>query len=100
MYKCIEFKHVLFASTQSTGFHYNCKLVKGVFLHSLYQGINEKYLYIRRDLKPYIPGLSVTDDFMELIARGVSENTERQKKGQVHKQKIVIVSTVQQDRDR
>lgn len=95
-------QRVLFASKHSTGFHYDDKLVQGVFLHSLYQGMHEKYSDIRRDIKPYISNMSITDDFiLEMITRSVSEDTERQNRlGQVHKQKAVGVHAVQEDNDR
>ena len=101
MYRLMGLKQrVLFASKQSTGFQYDSKLVQGVFLHSLYQGMHEKYSYIRRDIKPHISNMSVTDDFyLELITRSVSEDTERQNRlGQTHKQKAISVNAAQQDR--
>lgn len=100
MYRLMGLKQrVMFASKQSTGFQYDDKLVQGVFLHSLYQGMNEKCSYIRRDLKPHISNLSVTDDFiLDVITRSLSEDTERQNRlGQTQKQKAVSVSTAQQD---
>ncbi len=103
MYRLMGLKQrVMFASKQSTGFQYDSKLVQGVFLHSLYQGMNEKCSYIRRDLKPHISDMSVTDDFiLEVITRSLSEDTERQNRlGQTSKQKAISVSAAQQDRDR
>lgn len=103
MYRLMGLKQrVLFASKQSAGFQYDSKLVQGVFLHSLYQGMNEKFAYIRRDIKPHISNMSVSDDFiLEMITRSVSEDTERQNRlGQTHKQKAVSVNAAQQDRDR
>lgn len=101
MYRLMGLKQrVLFASKVSTGFQYDKKLVQGVFLHSLYQGIHEKYSYIRRDLKPYISDENVTDDFiLDVITRAVSEDTERQNRlGHTLKSKTVSVSTVQMDK--
>ena len=103
LYRLIGLKQrVLFASKQSTGFQYDSNLVQGVFLHSLYQGMNENCSHIRRDLKPHISDLSVTEDvILELITRAVSEETERQNRlGQTHRQKSFSVRAVQQDRDR
>jgi len=92
-------QRVLFASQQcSSEFQYDSKLVHGVFLHSLYQGISEKYAYVRRDLKPVISNLSVTDDFiLEIMTKSVSEEVGRQARlGQTHKTKTVTVNASQQ----
>lgn len=80
MYRLIGLKQcVLIASKNSSGFNYDNQLVQGVFLHSLYQGINEKSSCVRRDLKPHISDLSVTDDsLLVLITKAVSEDEERQ----------------------
>lgn len=76
--------------------------MQGVFLHSLYQGMNEKCSYVRRDLKPHISDPSVTDDsILELITRAVSEDAERQiRLGQTHKQKTVSVNAAQHEEDK
>lgn len=48
MYRLMGLKqHVLIASKNSSGFHYDKQLVQGVFLHSLYQGIHEKSSFVR-----------------------------------------------------
>lgn len=103
MYRLMGLKQrVLFASKQNSGFCYDHNLVQGVFLHSLYQGMNEKCSYIRQDLKPHISDLGVTDDsILELITKAVSEDAERQNRlGQTHKQKNVSVNVAQSDRDK
>lgn len=92
-------QRVLFASQQgSSEFQYDNKLVQGVFLHSLYQGISEKYAYVRRDLKPALNNTSVTDDsILEIMTKSVSEEVGRQARlGQTHKTKTVTVSATQQ----
>lgn len=92
-------QRVVFASQQgSSEFQYDSKLVHGVFLHSLYQGISEKYAYVRRDRKPLISNTSVTDDFiLEIITKSVSEEVARQARlGQTHKAKTVTVYATQQ----
>lgn len=98
MYQLMGLKQrVLFASQQgSSEFRYDNKLVHGVFLHSLYQGISEKYAYVRRDLKPLISNTSVTDDFiLEIMTRSVSEEAERQAcLGQTHRTKTVTVNAI------
>lgn len=100
MYRLMGLKQrVLFASQQgSSEFQYDSKLVHGVFLHSLYQGISEKYAHVRRDLKPVISNLSVTDDFiLEIMTKSVSEEVGRQARlGQTHRTKTVAVNASQQ----
>lgn len=99
LYRLMGLKQrVLFASQQgSSEFQYDSKLVHGVFLHSLYQGISEKYAYVRRDLKPVIGNLSVTEDFiLEIMTKSVSEEMGRQTRlGQTHKTRTVTVNATQ-----
>lgn len=93
-------QRVLFASEQTESeFQYDCKLVQGVFLHSLYQGLNEKYTFVWRDIKVAIATQATTDDqILELITQSVSEETERQKRiGHTFKSKVTIASVTQQD---
>lgn len=48
-------QRVLFESQQPVvGFSYNKELVQGTFIHTLYQGLNEKNSHVRRDLKPFL----------------------------------------------
>lgn len=103
LYKLMGLKQrVLIASKNSSGFNYDSQLVQGVFLHSLYQGINEKYSYVRQDLKPHISDPNVTDDsILELITKAVSEDAERQSRfGVTHKQKTVHINATQQKKDK
>lgn len=100
MYRLMGLKQrILFASQQGNSeFQYDSKLVSGVFHHSLYQGISEKYAYVRRDLKPVMTNTNVTDDFiLEIITKSVSEEVARQARlGQTNKAKTVTVSVTQQ----
>lgn len=100
MYRLMGLKQrVLFASRQSSSeFQYDNKLVHGVFLHSLYQGISEKYAYVRCDLKPLISNSSVTDDvILEIITLSISEEVGRQAcLGHTYKTKTVTVNVTQQ----
>lgn len=100
MYRLMGLKQrVLFASRQSSSeFQYDNKLVNGVFLHSLYQGISEKYAYVRRDVKPLISNPNVTDDvILEIITQSISEEVGRQTRlGHTYKTKTVTVNTTQQ----
>lgn len=93
---------MLIASKNSSGFHYDNQLVQGVFLHSLYQGMNEKSSYVRRDLKSHISDLSVTaDSILELITKAVCEDAERQSRfGQNKKSKTAHANTAQVDKDK
>ncbi|KAK7898434.1 hypothetical protein WMY93_019287 [Mugilogobius chulae] len=101
MYRLMGLKQrVLFSSQQnSSGFQYDKKLVQGVFLHSLYQGISEKYAHVRRDLKALVSNSSVTDDYiLEVMTKSVQEEVERQSRiGQTHRTKVVTVNATHQD---
>lgn len=93
-------QRVLFASEQTEcEFQYDRKLAQGVFLHSLYQGLNEKHTFVRRDIKAAIATQAATDDqILELITQSVSEESERQNRiGHTHKSKVTIASVTQQD---
>lgn len=100
MYRLMGLKQrVLFSSQQnSSGFQYDKKLVQGVFLHSLYQGISEKYAYVRRDLKALVCNSSVTDDLiLEAMTKSVHEEVERQTRiGPAPKTKVVSVNATHQ----
>ncbi|XP_025757014.1 uncharacterized protein LOC109195871 isoform X1 [Oreochromis niloticus] len=80
LYRIIGLKQrVLFESRQpGADFNYDKKLVQGTFLHTLYQGFNEKNNYVRQDLKPFLNDLQVSDDFLlEQITKSTSEEAER-----------------------
>lgn len=100
MYRLMGLKQrVMFASQQSSSeFQYTSQLIQGVFLHSLYQGMSEKYAHVRRDLRPLISNMSCADDFiLEIMTKSVSEDVERQTRlGQTQKAKAVTVSAMQQ----
>lgn len=101
MYRLMGLKQrVLFSSQQnSSGFQYDKKLVQGVFLHSLYQGISEKYTYVRRDLKVLMSDNKVTDDYiLEVITKSVHEEVERQTRisQTTHKTRVVTVNATNQ----
>lgn len=98
LYRMMGLKQrVLFESQQGcTGFSYDAKLVQGTFLHTLYQGMNEKNDHVRRDLKPILHDMKVSDDFLlEQITKSTREETERQKRlGTTVKAKTVTVATL------
>lgn len=100
MYRLMGLKQrLLFASKQTAGFQYDGTLVQGVFLHSLYQGMNERYAHVRRDIRPHISNMKVTDDFiLDTITRSVSEDIERQNRlGHANKQRQANINAVQQN---
>ncbi|XP_034023284.1 uncharacterized protein LOC117507524 [Thalassophryne amazonica] len=101
LYRIMGLKQrVLFESQQPDAeFSYDKKLVQGTFLHTLYQGLNEKSTHVRHDLKPLLTELQVTDDFLlDQITKSTSEEAERLKRlGTVAKTRPVTVSTAQLD---
>lgn len=101
LYKIMGLKQrVLFESQQpGAEFSYDKKLVQGTFLHTLYQGLNEKSSHVRQDLKPLLTDLQVSDDFLlDQITKSTSEETERLKRlGTVAKNRPVTVSPAQLD---
>lgn len=101
VYRLMGLKQKILSASQHGGseFNYDKRLVQGVFLHTLYQGLNEKNGNIRLDIKPYISDLTVTDDFiLEQITKSANVETERQKRlNTVHKHKLLTVSSSQQE---
>lgn len=72
---------MLAAEQNDIDFSYDKKLVQGVFLHTLYQGLSEKNNNIRHDLKPYLAIPQVSDEtILEQITRLTSEEAERAKR--------------------
>lgn len=101
LYRIMGLKQrVLFESQQpGAEFSYDRKLVQGTFLHTLYQGLNEKNNHVRYDLKPLLTDLQVSDDFLlDQITKSTSEETERLRRlGTVAKNRSVTVSQAQLD---
>ncbi|XP_029687631.1 uncharacterized protein [Takifugu rubripes] len=101
LYKIMGLKQrVLFESQQpGAEFSYDKKLVQGTFLHTLYQGLNEKNNHVRYDLKPLLTDSQVSDDFLlDQITKSTSEETERLRRlGTVAKNRPVTVSPAQLD---
>lgn len=97
LYRVMGLKQrVLFESQASTSFNYDVRLVQGTFLHTLYQGLNEKNDHVRRDLKPFLTDMQVSDDLLlEQISKSTSEEAERQKRlGATVKTKTVTVANL------
>ena len=81
-------------------FNYDKKLVQGTFLHTLYQGLNERNSHVRRDLKPFLSDTQVSDDFLlEQITKSTSEEEGRLKRLSTAKTRPVTVSAAQHDSD-
>ncbi len=75
-------QQVIFESQQpGVDFSYDKKLVQGTFLHTIYQGLNEKNSYVRHDLKPFLSDMQVSDDFLlEQVTKSTSEEEGRLKR--------------------
>ena len=100
MYKIMGLKQrVVFESQPGAEFSYDKRLVQGTFLHTLYQGLNEKNNHVRHDLKPLLTDLQVSDDFLlDQITKSTCEEVERLRRlGTVAKTRPVTVSTAQVD---
>jgi len=101
LYKIMGLKQRVSFESQQPGaeFSYDKKLVQGTFLHTLYQGLNEKSSHVRQDLKPLLTDLQVTDDhLLDQITKSTSEETERLKRlGTVAKNRPVTVNAAQPD---
>ncbi len=80
-------------------FSYDKKLVQGTFLHTIYQGLNEKNSYVRHDLKPFLSDMQVSDDFLlEQVTKSTSEEEGRLKRLiTVAKTRPVTVNSVRHD---
>lgn len=90
-------KQRVFFESQQPGaeFRYDKRLVQGTFLHTLYQGLNEKKKHVRHDLKP-LKDLQVSDFLLDQITKSTTEEAKRLKRlGTVAKTPPVTVSTVQ-----
>lgn len=99
LYRIMGLKQrVLFESQQpGVGFSYNKELVQGTFIHTLYQGLNERNSHVRRDLKPFLSDMQVSDDLLlEEITKSTAEEEGRLKRlGSVGKSRPVTVSAAQ-----
>lgn len=75
-------ERVLLAAQQTdSDFQYDGKLVQGVFLHSLFQGFNERCSFVRTDIRPELSRPNLTDDaILELVSKSVNIDTERRKR--------------------
>lgn len=101
LYRVMGLKQrVLFESQQpGVDFSYDKKLVQGTFLHTIYQGLNEKNSYVRHDLKPFLSDIQVSDDFLlEQVTKSTSEEEGRLKRLiTVAKTRPVTMNSVRHD---
>lgn len=99
LYRILGLKQrVLFESQQpGTEFSYDKRLIQGTFLHTLYQGLNEKNNHVRQDLKPLLTDMQISDDFLlDQITKSTSEEAERLRRlGTGAKTRPVTVNTTQ-----
>lgn len=102
VYRMMGLKQRVMSASQQHGseFKYDHNLVQGVFIHSLYQGFNEKCTYVRRDIRPYISDTNIADDaILEQITHSANEEAERQNRlGPTHRPKLAAVN-VKHDSD-
>lgn len=99
LYRIMGLKQrVLFESQQpGVGFSYNKELVQGTFLHTLYQGLNERNGHVRHDLKTFLSDMQVSDDLLlEQITKSTTEEEGRLKRlGSVGRHRPVTVNAAQ-----
>lgn len=79
VYRPMVLKQKVLSASQLGGlqFNYDKRLVEGVFLHTLYQGLNVKNCKIGLDIKPYISDLTVTDDFiLQQVSKSANGETK------------------------
>ncbi len=101
LYRVMGLKQQVIFESQQPGvdFSYDKKLVQGTFLHTIYQGLNEKNSYVRHDLKPFLSDMQVSDDFLlEQVTKSTSEEEGRLKRLiTVAKTRPVTVNLVSHD---
>lgn len=73
---------VLFTSKQTdSDIKYEAQTVQNAFLHTVYQGLNEKDKDIRQELKPLLSDPIVTDDaLVKQITKTTNEESERKRR--------------------
>lgn len=99
LYRMIGLKQkIIFASRQAdTDIRYDNTTVQGVFLHTIYQGLGTKHNDIRRDLKPLLSEVAVSDEaLLRHVIKITSEESERQRRlGQVSRNKMAHAHSAQ-----
>lgn len=101
LYRLIGLKQQVLFESQQPGveFNYDKRLVQGTFLHSLYQGLNDRNSYVRQDIKPFLADTQVSDDsLLEQLTKSTMEEEARLKRlGAVAKSRSVTVSVAHSD---
>lgn len=101
LYRLIGLKQRVIFESQQPGaeFNYDKRLVQGTFLHTLYQGLNDKNSHVRQDIKPFLADTQVSDDLLlEQLTKSTMEEEGRLKRlGAVAKSRSVTVSMAQSD---
>lgn len=101
LYRLMGLKQRIIFESQQPGveFSYDRRLVQGTFLHTLYQGLNERNTYVRHDIKPFLSDMQASDDFLlEQMTKSMTEEEGRLKRlGAVAKYRLVTVSSARYD---
>lgn len=73
---------VIFTSRQTDAdIKYEARTAQNVFLHTVYQGMSEKYDDVRRELRPLLSDPTVTDEaLLKLVTKTASEESERKRR--------------------
>lgn len=83
LYRMVGLKQrVILTSKQAdTDIEYEAQTVQNVFMHTIYQGLSDKHDDIRRELKPLLSDLSVTDEaLLRQVLKTTSEESERRRR--------------------
>lgn len=101
LYRLIGLKQRVLFESQQPGmeFNYDKRLVQGTFLHTLYQGLNDKNRYVRQDIKPFFADTQISDgSLLEQMTKSTMEEEWRLKcLGAVAKLRSVTASVAQSD---
>ncbi len=101
LYRVMGLKQRVPFESQQPGvdFSYDKKLVQGTFVHTIYQGLNEKNSYVRHDLKAFLSDMQVSDDFLlKQVTKSTSEEEGCLKQLiRVAKTRPVTVNSVRHD---
>lgn len=83
LYRVMGLKQkVIFMSKQTdSDIKYEAQTAQNVFLHTVYQGLNEKHDNVRRELKPLLSDPAVTDNgLLRQVIKTTSEESERKQR--------------------
>ncbi|CAL9690927.1 unnamed protein product [Knipowitschia caucasica] len=83
LYRMMGLKQkLIFISKQSDcDIRYEPQTIQNVFLHTIYQGLNERHEDIRRELKHFLSDSTVTDDLLlKQMTKTTNEESERKRR--------------------